>query len=244
MYLATYHAKKIDPDHSFPELTQALGFTPVWCISAESGFDLWANSILSVCEYPEYFYLSNCQNVYAISKTEWENYLSARSGITDSTVPLPEIYDGTTIPNEKNYRFEFLVSEKELFSNLIYHSPLIEVGKNIINNEGIYKDILLNQINSAHDKKQQLTLFHNLYIDTGNVIYQYNTYVLKDSNLPAPGIGLGFTGQFTNLYAQYSCYNTNEEFLQQLHNLLIACYQGNSDAINTVMSSTSPFFNR
>lgn len=243
MYLATYNAKEInsDPGHSFSELTQLLGFIPVWCVGAGSGFDLWANSLLTVCEYPEYLYLSDCQKVYAISKTEWENYLSARGSITDAKVPT--IYDGTTIPNEESYRFEFLVSKEELLNNLIYRSPLIEVGKSILENEGVYKDVFLKQLNSAQDKKQQLLMLHNLYIDTGNVIYQYNTYVLKNSDLPAPGVGLKFAQQFANLYAQYSIYTTNDEFLQQLHNLLIACYQGDSDVINTVVSSKSPFFN-
>lgn len=228
-----------EPNNPFLKLKQILGFTPVWCINADSGFDLWANSLLTVCEYPEYFYMADCKNAYAVSKTEWESYLN---NYMDTNASMPKIFYADSIPQNERYGFEFFVSKEELLSNLIYNTPLVELGQIMINNEGIYRDALLNKINSAQSKKKQLRMLHNLYIDTGNVIYQYNMYVLKNSNLPAPGVGLGFADQFANLYAEYSFFNTTEEYLKSLHNLLAACYQGDPNAIDFVMSSKSPFF--
>lgn len=239
MYVATYKPKEIEPNHSYPDLSKKLGFDPVWCMSADTSFDLWANSLLTVCQYPDYFYLSDCKNVYAISKTKWENYLANN---VDANSPVPKLRSAASIPPNERYCFEFFVSKEELLDNLIYRSPLVELGKRMIDKEGVYKDILLEQINSAPTKKLQLLMLHNLYIDTGNVVYQYNTYVLKKSDLPAPSMGLGFTQKFANLYAQYSFVDTKQKYLRDLHNLLKACYQGDPDAIDTVMSSKSPLF--
>ena len=122
-----------EPNNPFLKLKQILGFTQVWCINADSGFDLWANSLLTVCEYPEYFYMADCKNAYVVSKTEWESYLN---NYMDTNASMPKIFYADSIPQNERYGFEFFVSKEELLSNLIYNTPLVELGQIMINNEG------------------------------------------------------------------------------------------------------------
>lgn len=57
MYLATYNSDELNPEFTFSGLEEKLGFMPIWCLAADSSFDLWANSMLNVVRYPETLYL-------------------------------------------------------------------------------------------------------------------------------------------------------------------------------------------
>lgn len=237
MYLATYNSNELNPKSTFPGLEEKIGFVPVWCLAADTSFDLWANSMLNVIRYPEILYLIRVDDreVLGVRKTEWENHL-------DDNGPIPDFYRADTIPEEIRFAFDYVLPKEMVINHTIYKVPMVQVGKAImVGQTPDMKDLFEANLQMAQTDQQYLEVFRSVYLDTDNSTYQYNKYIKNDENLPTYPVGFGFTRQFTiNLYGRYSLFNTTDEYLGNLHNILYRCYYGDQDTIEAVMNTVPP----
>lgn len=237
MYLATYNSNELNPESTFPGLEEKIGFKPIWCMAADSPFDLWANSMLNVIRYPEILYLIkiDAHEVLGVRKTEWENHLAGKG-------PIPDFYSADTIPEKIRFFFDYVIPKEKVLEHAVYKTPIVQVGKAIMAGQAPEMQQLFEaKLQMVQTDQQYLETFRSVYLDTDNSTYQYNKYIKDDEDLPTHPVGFGFTEQFTiNLYGRYSLFNTTNDYLTELHDMLHRCYYGDQDAIDEVMNTVPP----
>ena len=118
MILATY--QPINPkkkDSAFKDICyDDLGFNPVWCFNADTLYDFWINSFLTVPVCPEKLIVFETEEYWAIDKSQWYNALHAKG-------EKPKVISKDSIRDVNNV--EFLVREIE---NVLYE---VDIKKSI-----------------------------------------------------------------------------------------------------------------
>lgn len=141
MIFATYQPlNPIKKDISFKDsFYEQLGFNPVWCFNADTLYDFWINSILTIPVCPEKLIVFETDEYWAVDKTDWYNSLHGKG-------KLPEVISKDII-NDVN-RVEFLVRKIE---NVLYEVNIKESIYGRISQKEI--DEILEPLMEKHKKE-------------------------------------------------------------------------------------------
>lgn len=211
MILATYQPKyprqftgKLKP--AFQDLVDQLGFHPIWCFPAESLFELWMNSLLTIPSCPQKLIVFQVNECAAISKTEWESM--------NTEGHAPKAYMGSSIAYQERLYFEFIIDriqnvlfEEDIigFMDTLFDTPLVTDQMKQMFQTDLERAVKTAPYSDDPAKLQKAQenaaslVYRNYYLDSGEAMHQYCVHVMGDKrqreDIPKLPFPMPFWGQ-------------------------------------------------